>query len=88
MNIQLPSRKRLTALLVAVALVATGTGFLIAPAADALPTCGTHVKIYDNCIDCNQIGFRYYDCDGVLQVQWGVQSSSCMHTVTYCCIEY
>lgn len=48
---------------------------VVAPGSvDAEPAPGTHIKYYDGPACDYQIGFRYYDCDWVLQSSWGVTS--------------
>lgn len=80
-----PRTLAFASLLVVFAL-AVGIGVLLVPgSADALPTCGTHVKYYNNANCDVQVGFRYYDCEGVLQSSWGVTSPYPVSN-TYCCI--
>jgi hypothetical protein len=85
MSLRFPSRARLAFLLSLLVLVSAAAGILAVFPADAGPAHGTHVKIFDNCSDCNQIGFTYYNCDGVLESSWGVQWSDCMTSFTYGC---
>ena len=66
--------------------VAIGAGLLLAPTtADAEPLHGTHVKYYSNASHSYQVGYRYYNCDGVLESQWGV-TSAYSTSATYGCI--
>jgi hypothetical protein len=85
MSLRLPSRARLAVLLSILALVSTAAWFVAVVPADAVPAHGTHVKIFDNCTNCNQIGYTYYNCEGVRESYWGVQWSSCMTSATYGC---
>ncbi len=54
--------------------------------ADALPTCGTHNKYYNNAAHTTQVGYRYYNCAGVLDPSKssGVTSPYVVSN-TYCC---
>jgi hypothetical protein len=52
--------------------------------ADALPACGTHYKYY-TCGTSTQVGYRYYDCNGVLRSSSGYVTS-CFTRNTYCCL--
>lgn len=68
--------------------VAVGTVVLLAPTtAEAEPAHGTHIKYYDNATCGNQVGYRYYTCEGVLESQWGV-TSPYSTSATYGCIEF
>ena len=65
---------------------ATGAVVLLAPTtAEAVPSYGTHVKYYSDASYSTQVGYRYYNCEGVLQSEWGV--TSCYSTsATYGCL--
>ena len=59
-----------------VTLFAVGAVALLAPTiAEAEPAHGTHIKYYNNASHSVQVGYRYYNCDGVLESQWGVTSA-------------
>lgn len=60
---------------------------LVAPDAEAVPSYGTHIKYYNNASHDVQVGYRYYNCSGVLESQWGV-TSPYYTSATYGCIEY
>jgi Family of unknown function (DUF6289) len=68
-------------------LAVTIAGFvLLAPTtADAEPAHGTHIKYYNNSSHSTQVGYRYYNCDGVLESQWGV-TSPYSSSATYGCL--
>lgn len=75
-----------TALLAAFA-VGAGIGLLAPQTADAVPAYGTHVKYYDTPACGNQVGYRYYDCDGVLQSSWGVVTAYSTYATYGCLID-
>lgn len=79
------SRTRGFTLLAAFLLLALSVTAFSPPKADALPACGTHYKYYNNCIDCVQIGYQYYDCNGQLQSSSGTFNTTCVTQATYCC---
>jgi len=65
---------------------AIGAVALFAPTtAEAEPAHGTHIKYYNNASHSTQVGYRYYNCDGVLESQWGV-TSSYSSSASYGCI--
>jgi hypothetical protein len=79
-----PSLTRGIALLAALFLLTLSLTMFAPQDADALPACGTHIKYYSNSTYSVQVGYRYYDCNGVLK------SSSGYVTIykrvnTYCC---
>lgn len=73
-----------TAFLVLLAIAASAVVF-VAPSADAVPAYGTHIKYYSTAAKTTQVGYRYYDCNGVLKSQWGV-TSPYSTSATYGCI--
>jgi len=80
-----PRTLAFASLLVVFAL-AVGIGVLLVPGtADALPACGTHYKYYSTPSHTHQVGFKYYDCDGILQSWWGYWTQYST-SATYCCI--
>ena len=80
-----PSRRMTVAALLAIFAVAAAAGLLIPVPADAVPAHGTHVDYYDSATYCNQVGYEYYDCNGVLQSWWGV-TSPYSQSATYGCV--
>jgi len=67
-------------------LAVAGAGVvLLAPDAEAVPAYGTHIKYYNN--ECHevQVGYEYYNCDGVLESSWGV-TSPYYTSATYGCL--
>jgi Family of unknown function (DUF6289) len=76
----------LTTLLLLLSVTA-GAVVLFAPTtAEAEPAHGTHIKYYSNASKTVQVGFRYYNCDGVLESSWGV-TSPYYTSASYGCIE-
>ncbi|HEV8578535.1 MAG TPA: hypothetical protein VGX68_05575 [Thermoanaerobaculia bacterium] len=75
---------RRIALLAALLLLTLSLTALAPPAADALPACGTHYKYY-TCGTSTQVGYRYYNCSGVLVTSSGY-TTSCFTRNTYCCL--
>ena len=84
MNFFQTSSSKWTAFLVLLA-IAAGAVVFVAPSADAVPSYGTHIKYYSTAAKTTQVGYRYYDCNGVLQSQWGV-TSPYYTSATYGCI--
>ncbi len=79
------STRTLTTLLALLA-VTTGAVVLLAPTtAQAEPAHGTHIKYYNSAACGTQVGYRYYNCDGVLESQWGV-TSPYYTSATYGCL--
>lgn len=79
---------RTLATLVLLAAVTAGAVALFAPTtAEAEPAHGTHYKYYSSAAKTTQVGYRYYNCDGVLESQWGV-TTAYYTRATYGCIEY
>ncbi|HEX2163934.1 MAG TPA: hypothetical protein VHM02_08295 [Thermoanaerobaculia bacterium] len=79
-----PSRRAVVAGLLAIFAFGAAVG-LVAPApVDAVPAYGTHIDYYATAALCDQVGYRYYDCDGRLGSSWGVTT---IHSVsnTYGC---
>ncbi len=69
-SISSPARLTVLAALVFVlAVLAT----LAVPTAsvDAEPAHGTHIDYYSSGTYCVQVGFEYYNCDGILESSWG-----------------
>jgi len=66
---------------------AMGALALLAPTtAEAEPAHGTHIKYYSTAARTTQVGYRYYNCNGVLESQWGV-TSAYSTSASYGCIE-
>lgn len=72
------------AAVLAVFAIAAIAGFLIPSPADAVPAYGTHFKYYSSPSHATQVGYRYYDCNGVLQSGWG-STSPYWTSATYGC---
>lgn len=81
------SVRTLMTLLSLLAVASAAAVVFMAPGADAEPAHGTHIKYYNNASHSVQVGYRYYDCAGVLQSSWGV-TSPYSSSATYGCIEW
>lgn len=81
-----PSRRAVAASLLAVFAFGAALGMLAPTPAVAEPVAGTHVKYYATAALCDQVGFRYYDCQGRLQSGWGSTSPYSVSN-TYGCDE-
>lgn len=79
------STRTLATLLVLVAMTAGALALLAPTTAEAVPAYGTHYKYYSSAAKTTQVGYRYYNCDGVLESQWGV-TSAYYTRATYGCI--
>lgn len=80
------STRSLTALLVLLAVTAGALVLLAPTTAEAEPAHGTHIKYYSDACHSVQVGYRYYNCDGILETQWG-DTSPYYTSATYGCIE-
>lgn len=65
--------------------VATGAVLVAPTTAEAVPSYGTHIKYYSTAAKTTQVGYRYYDCNGVLKSSWGV-TSPYSTSATYGCV--
>jgi Family of unknown function (DUF6289) len=74
-----------TTLVALLAIAIAGLVLLAPTTADAEPAHGTHIKYYNNSSHSTQVGFRYYNCDGVLESSWGV-TSPYSSSATYGCL--
>jgi len=81
----LPIGSRGLVLVAALLLLVLSLTFLAPPRAEALPACGTHYKYYSSAALTTQVGYKYYDCNGVLVTSSGIVTI--YKTVnTYCCL--
>lgn len=72
------------ALLAALVLLTLSLTMFAPQNADALPACGTHYKYYSDSTYTYQVGYKYYDCNGVLKSSSGYVTI--YKTVNrYCC---
>ena len=80
-----PRAARVLVLAAALLILALSLTVLAPPRVEALPACGTHHKYYNSAAKVTQVGFRYYNCSGVLVTSSGVVTP--WQTVnTYCCL--
>lgn len=78
------SASRGIALICALLVLTLSLTVLTPPSADALPACGTHKKYYSNSSYTTQVGYRYWNCSGVLVTSSGYTT---IYVITnrYCC---
>jgi len=72
------------ALMAALVLFALSLAVIVPPSADALPACGTHKRYYSSSSYTTQVGYRYWNCDGVLVTSSGT-TTPWATTNSYCC---
>lgn len=85
-SIRKSSRTLAFTALLAVFALAAGVGMLVPTTADAVPAHGTHIDYYSTPACGTQVGYRYYDCNGVLKSSWGT-TSPYSQSATYGCIQ-